>query len=734
MVTFNREPGKAVILIIICGLLLTAAFLWQADVAARRKLAKNFSEQALLRYEVIARALESDVKALEGLGRFFESDCRVGIREFGIFVRQGFMHFQVIGWLPAVAQPDLESFEARARREMNAGFQVFERDSQGRPVRVAGRSEYFPVYFIEPQLAGGEMSPGFDGGAVPLLRAAIERARDSGRPVVTEPLPFSMENGNTEDAGFFIMPVYDQGGRFASEERRRSAFKGVLLGVCNIGYVFQDSLKDTPQLGLNTTVFDRTVPAERNIVYDFHARLQGRGRFYYPALRFEKDFKFGQRDWRVAVVPSPGFLEKNFSLYHWFILPAGVFLTALAAFGSHADISQRRRLEGLVRLRTAELSENEGRLSQIVQGSSVATFVINNNHMVTHWNKACESLTGIPARDIVGTGRQWKAFYPEERPVMADLIVNGVREEVIARYYGDKYRRSALIEGACEAEDFFPHMRQGGRWLFFTAAPLKDAGGSITGAVETLQDITERKIAEEELIRIAAIKSEFTSVVSHELRIPLAAIKEGIGIVMDGSAGAVSDEQKEFLSTAKRNVDRLSRLINDVLDYQKLDAGRMDYDMKANDMNALVEEVIATMRPLAEKKYLDISCDLPGNLPKVSFDRDRIAQVLNNLVSNAIKFTEQGVIVVSTRKNENSIVVCVKDTGPGIRKEDMDKLFQSFSQVRTGKDRKAGGTGLGLAISKKIVQQHGGRIWAESEFGKWAAFYFNLPIVDRRRG
>jgi signal transduction histidine kinase len=276
-------------------------------------------------------------------------------------------------------------------------------------------------------------------------------------------------------------------------------------------------------------------------------------------------------------------------------------------------------------------------------------------------------------------------------------------------------------------------MQQGGRWLFFTAAPLRDADGHVSGAIETLQDITERKAAEEELTRIAAIKSEFTSVVSHELRIPLSAIKEGIGIVMDGSAGAVSNEQKEFLNTAKRNVDRLSRLINDVLDYQKLDAGKMDYDMKENDVNDLIQEVIATMRPLAEKKNLDFASDLARDLPKVHCDRDRITQVLNNLVNNAIKFTETGSILISTRKNGNSIVVCVKDTGVGIKPEDIDKLFQSFSQVLTGKDRKAGGTGLGLAISKKIIQQQGGRMWAESEFGKWTAFYFNLPIVDRRR-
>ena len=142
------------------------------------------------------------------------------------------------------------------------------------------------------------------------------------------------------------------------------------------------------------------------------------------------------------------------------------------------------------------LLESEKRLSQIIQGNSIPTAVIDRNHFVTHWNTACENLTGIPAREMIGTKKQWSAFYPEQRPIMADLIVDKVSEKKIRRYYNDRYRKSIVIKGAYEAENFFPYVGEGDKWLFSTAAPLRDIEGKLTGAIETWQDITERKKAE----------------------------------------------------------------------------------------------------------------------------------------------------------------------------------------------------------------------------------------------
>lgn len=254
--------------------------------------------------------------------------------------------------------------------------------------------------------------------------------------------------------------------------------------------------------------------------------------------------------------------------------------------------------------------------------------------------------------------------------------------------------------------------------------------------LNVLEDLTEAKARLEkyarELEEAIKVKSEFTSTVSHELRTPLAAIKEGIAIVLDGTSGALGEEQKKFLDIAKRNVDRLARIINDLLDFQKLESGKMPFGIEEHDINETVKEAAVTMVSLAEQKGLEFILNLDDSLPKIDFDRDKILQVLLNLINNAVKFTEKGTITVVTSLGDNFVKVSVQDTGPGIRKEDIPKLFQQYEQLGKGIERTIGGTGLGLVISREIIEGHKGKVWAESEFGKGSSFNFVLPVKERR--
>lgn len=244
-----------------------------------------------------------------------------------------------------------------------------------------------------------------------------------------------------------------------------------------------------------------------------------------------------------------------------------------------------------------------------------------------------------------------------------------------------------------------------------------------------LMDINkEYKKVMEELKTAMEIKSAFTSMVSHELRTPLTSIKEGIGIVLDGSAGTINDEQKKFLELAKRNVDRLHRLINNVLDFTKLGAGKLKYNLKEEDLNKLVKEIVKAYEPVLTKKGLYIKTEFAQKMPRILLDADKISQVINNLLSNAEKFTEQGGIMVTTGYDSVSkqAVVKIIDTGHGIIKDDIDKLFQEFTTV--GTKRMLGSTGLGLAICKQIIDGHFGKIYAESEPDKGSVFTFIIPV------
>ena len=164
----------------------------------------------------------------------------------------------------------------------------------------------------------------------------------------------------------------------------------------------------------------------------------------------------------------------------------------IGAIETLQDVTERRRAE-------AALRDSEAYLAQIVDGSSVAMMVIDAGHRVTHWNRACEAMTGTLACDVIGSNDQWKAFYPSKRPIMADLVLDDANENAVDRLYHGRFRPSLLIPGGYEAEDFFPHFGENGRWLFFTAAPLRNAAGQVIGALETLQDVSERRRAEEAL-------------------------------------------------------------------------------------------------------------------------------------------------------------------------------------------------------------------------------------------
>ncbi len=250
--------------------------------------------------------------------------------------------------------------------------------------------------------------------------------------------------------------------------------------------------------------------------------------------------------------------------------------------------------------------------------------------------------------------------------------------------------------------------------------------------IRTILYALARKQAAREIRQAMEMKSRFISMVSHELRAPLTAIREGIAIVVDGSAGQINPEQKDFLSLAKRNVERLTRLINDVLDFQKLEIGKMNFNMQPNNINEAISEVHKIMLPFANEKGLTFSLELDKHLPEIQFDRDKIIQVLTNLANNAIKFTEKGGITVTSSQLENTIKVSVCDTGCGIRQENVPKLFCTFEQLTEANKKQAEGTGLGLAISRNIIEEHSGKILAESELGTGSTFYFLLPIDERR--
>jgi PAS domain S-box-containing protein len=256
----------------------------------------------------------------------------------------------------------------------------------------------------------------------------------------------------------------------------------------------------------------------------------------------------------------------------------------------------------------------------------------------------------------------------------------------------------------------------------FTAVPVRGDGG-ITGIVVTFHDITERRAIER-------MKNEFISIASHELRTPLTSIRGSLGLVGSGLLGPVPERADHMIKLAIANSDRLIRLINDILDIERIESGRATMEMRPIELMDVVASSTVSIASAADAADVTLTTEVEPIT--VEADPDRVQQTLVNLIGNAIKFSPPGSTVeVRAHANGSEAVISVCDTGRGIPQDKLATIFERFEQVDSSDARQKGGSGLGLAISRSIVQQHGGRIWVESELGKGSTFSFTLPLVDR---
>ena len=250
-----------------------------------------------------------------------------------------------------------------------------------------------------------------------------------------------------------------------------------------------------------------------------------------------------------------------------------------------------------------------------------------------------------------------------------------------------------------------------------------DEGGNYIGRVLALRDITaEREIAD--------MKNEFVSTVSHELRTPLTSIKGYVDLILDGSAGEISEIQAEFLGIVKENSDRLVELINEMLDISRIESGRVHLKVEPLEVAESIRGAVDTFRAVLSQSGHSITVSTPKTLPHVAADRDRVGQVLVNLISNALKYSPGGGEVTVHAKLDGSYVkVSVSDQGLGISREDQKRLFTKFYRVDTAMTREIGGTGLGLSICKTILELLGGSIGVTSKVGQGSTFWFTLPVA-----
>jgi len=281
-------------------------------------------------------------------------------------------------------------------------------------------------------------------------------------------------------------------------------------------------------------------------------------------------------------------------------------------------------------------------------------------------------------------------------------------EETLAAFLNDVTEKKIMSEKLKEKMEF-----------------LESSEKATLNIMEDLEETTKK------LGRLSQIKSAFLNITSHELRTPMSAIKGYIQMLLKGNLGTINEEQKNALGIVLRNSNRLDRLIQDILDISRLESGTMKFVTGKIDVEKMIKEVDETMQASADLKGIKIKTEIERDIPELNIDKDRISQVVINILNNAIKFSPDGSIInVRAKKQDDDVLFEVQDCGRGIPKEHHQKIFQTFYQVDSSADTRFGGAGLGLAISYGIVSAHGGRIWVEStgKPGAGSTFRFTLPM------
>ncbi|MCW4148204.1 response regulator [Halomonas sp. 18H] len=360
-------------------------------------------------------------------------------------------------------------------------------------------------------------------------------------------------------------------------------------------------------------------------------------------------------------------------------------------------------------------------LSNILEAASeVAIIATDTVGVVTAFNKGAEHMLGYSKSEIVG--KQTPAIFHLQTEV-------NVRSAQLKTAFGKPVEGFRVFVEKAERDGSevreWTYVHKDGRHVpvSLVVTPMRDDDGDISGYLGIAEDITERKRADQ-------MKSEFISTVSHELRTPLTSISGALGLMMGGGAGELPDKAQKLLTTAHRNSKRLAHLINDLLDIEKIAAGKLHFDMQLHALMPLIEQAMEANRSYGSHRGVTLS--LAGDTPDVlvNVDAHRMLQVLANLLSNAIKFSPDGdIVTLSVEASDSKVIVSVIDNGPGIPAAFREKIFQRFAQADSSDTRAQEGTGLGLAITRELVEHMGGHVDFESSEGKGSRFFFELPLV-----
>lgn len=676
----------------LCSLLLTLAAwvsaLRSAEAEARAQFERQVDEVVssvrgrLLDYEQVLRGAA-------GLFAASENVSRAEWHAYAMTTRTERMYPGIVGlgYVARLPAADLEATLAALRADGAPAFRIFPEGA---------RAEYAPVVFLEPDDAGNRRAIGYDMAVDPARRAAMDRARDSGTAAISRAVRLVQDRESAVSAFLMFVPVFRPGADSETVTGRRAGLAGYVAAGFRFAAFFEGSVGPLP--GLDLRLEDITEDAAATELYrSGQGPVAGSPRF----TRAER-FRAAQRLWRLEAASRPSLEAEVSSHIPVLILASGLAITALLMLVVWSLTTTRERAREIAGHMTTALRASEERLQLALRSSRLALFDWDVPAGLVQLSAEWPALLGAPAAETLTPLQKLRALdHPDD--------VAAVEAEV---------RR--LVEGEADACRFEHRVRRAdGGWLWIeTTARVNERGRDgralrVTGANA---DITERKAME-------GLKDEFIATVNHELRTPLTSIVGSLSLLREGAAGELPPEARGFVEIAHANVERLAALVNDILDLERIGAGGLELEIGEVAVDRVLAHAVELNAPYA-KKHGASYVPPPASGLRVRADEQRLLQVLTNLLSNAAKHSPPGGAVVLGIEDRGAMArISVRDQGKGIPEAFRARLFGKFEQG----DRSRGGTGLGLAISKALVERMQGRIGCDSEPGRGACFWFELP-------
>ena len=665
---------------------MVAHFVYEKNAAQFAALARE-SETALLhRVESYEHVLLGGVGLFQANGNVTRAQWRTYVD--AIDIRGNYPGINGIGWVADVSAGELPRFVAAMQRQGQADFSVHP---------AGDYPDHFVIGYVEPveiNRAAVGLNIAFENNRY----QAAQLARARGEAVITKPIALVQARGG--GPGFLMLvPIFDAGLSVARVEQPANGFRGWVYAAF-VGESFLKGLTNSQGHALHLEVYDAQDSAD-GLIYDSNA---ARGHLR-AAFSVSKTLNIAGRRWQVVWRSTAEFEAATRGAEPALVLISGILLTFL--LGGILLVLARRAetVQQMVTEKTRQLVENESRYQTLVDGvTDHAIYRLDALGFVRSWNTGAFRLTGYSEEEIAG--RHVSCFFNEEE--------RG-REEPA------RILAAAARAGHYTSESWWLRKDGSGFWASFDIHALHNAQGELVGFANVVHDTTQRR-------EVERLKSEFISTVSHELRTPLTSIRGSLGLIEGGVLGKLPEKVESMIRIAHHNSERLVRIINDILDIEKISSGKLQLQPRSVEVASLLREALTANQGYEQKYQVLFALEGAPEQVYVTADPDRLLQIMSNLLSNAAKFSLTGSIVaVRAVAGPQRVRFEVEDHGNGIPEAFWPRVFEKFAQADGSASRRFEGTGLGLNITRGLVESMGGTIGFNSVAGVGTTFYFELP-------